>query len=107
MRHTDGYLDGLIKVKLFERMPICMNCGSRDCLDPAHIIGRSNHTLRWDILNLVTLCRICHSYFDGEPEKWEKWWTSRFPERVDYLRRMEKVIFNGDTDLILKYIKSL
>lgn len=107
MELSDEYLDSLIKKKLFKRMPVCMNCGSDFCLDPAHIITRSNHTLRWDILNLVTLCRVCHSYFEDRPKLWDMWWQEHFPDRVVYLTEKQYEIFSGDRKLILSYIKQL
>ncbi len=107
MIYSDEYLDHLVKQKLFERMPICMNCGCKEFLTPAHIIGRTNLTLRWDILNLVTLCINCHNYFEVDPVKWDIWWKTRYPERVEYLHERENIIFHGDRDLIYKYILSL
>lgn len=107
MEYSDRYLDDLIRGVLFKRMPICMNCGCKEFLTPAHIIRRGNHSLRWDILNLVTLCINCHNFFNDDEAAWDIWWRSHFPERITYLESRKNIIFDGDRELIYKYIKNL
>ena len=42
----------------------CQKCGktitSKSDAHRAHIVGCSNKTLRWDLLNLLLLCMTCH-----------------------------------------------
>ena len=32
-----------------------------------HIFGRSNHTIRWTLSNVLWGCRFCHNHLDTHP----------------------------------------
>lgn len=35
-----------------------------------HIIGRSNHRLRWEMWNALCMCQAHHLYYTHRPEEW-------------------------------------
>ena len=41
----------------------CIKCGKIDNLQTAHIISRSNRTVRWDLKNVLCLCAGDHINF--------------------------------------------
>lgn len=46
----------------------CRKCGKTphvQGLGAAHIFGRRRHELRYDPINLLSLCTACHKVFDG------------------------------------------
>jgi 5-methylcytosine-specific restriction endonuclease McrA len=65
----------------------CLNCGSIEFLQAAHIISRSYKSIRVNPDNCVCLCRSCHVMFTHKPLEWEAWVEARFPGRWDRLRR--------------------
>lgn len=72
---------------------LCEKCGTRDGnFDTAHIIGRKNLTLRWDIFNLLCLCRKCHQEAHANPKRFTLWFQSEYPERWEYLESWKNVI---------------
>lgn len=105
------YLDAQIKMKLLERMPVCENCGddgTNAVLDPAHLYDRDIKSLRWNIKNLITLCRVCHTEFtDGGKTKWNKWWQTKYADRIEYLESHSNIVDHIDTVKVLAYIKTL
>jgi len=97
--HTQGYwkrqLDPLMS-KLIRSKLVCERCGRRGDLstfDDAHVVGRKNLTLRWDILNHLCLCFQCHRYFwHEEPLEAAKWFQEKFPNRYIYLMKAKNII---------------
>lgn len=51
-------------------------------LDWAHIVGRKCHATRWILVNSVSLCYGCHSYFEQHPHKFKKWVTDRIGKKM-------------------------
>lgn len=71
----------------------CQNCGSIENLQCAHIVSRSNKTLRWNPLNAVCLCLRCHIFkFHRSPLEFVEWLEKRYPERMVYLREKRNTI---------------
>lgn len=56
-----------------------------------HIIGRRSHLLRWDIKNLVPLCRECHIKVHTKGIKYLKLFLPQ--ARFDYLEKMKNKDF--------------
>lgn len=106
---TDNLLDKKIKERLFENQTHCQCCGEtdQDKLDPAHIMSRKYKNLRWDLQNLVSLCRPCHTDFTVNPLKWKEWWTKKYPDRVEYLEKKLGVIEKVDNQVVFNYINKL
>ena len=48
----------------------CMKCWKKRGevqLQPAHIVGRSNFAVRWELLNILCLCAKCHFWGHNNP----------------------------------------
>ena len=76
----------------------CQRCGSVAAkargLHSAHIYGRRDFRLRWDLLNLITLCCGCHvGWGHGNPIAFQEWFKGKWPHRMYYLaaKRREPV----------------
>lgn len=66
----------------------CERCGKTDGLQAAHFITRSNHTLRWDLDNLICLCAGCHLFWaHKEIQEFVEWFAHRYPTRYTRLMR--------------------
>lgn len=71
----------------------CMRRGEITMFDDAHVVGRKNLTLRWDILNHLCLCFQCHRFFwHEEPLEAAKWFQEKYPERYKYLMAVKNNI---------------
>lgn len=98
-KHTLGYwkrqLDPLMS-RLVREKGFCEKCGRRNgVMNWSHVIGRTNLTLRWDIINALCLCYQCHLYFwHTEPLEATIWFHSKFPERYEYLMKNKNTILN-------------
>lgn len=96
--HTQKYwknqLDPLMS-KLIRSKLQCEKCGVRGeitAFDDAHIVGRKNLMLRWDIFNHLCLCFQCHRYFwHEEPLDSGKWFEEKFPARYEYLLKVKNL----------------
>lgn len=65
-------------------------CGG--VLQDAHIIGRSNHTIRWDLANHLSLCWKHHLYFcHSNPADFTLWYQTKYPDRWQYLLEARKL----------------
>ena len=66
----------------------CQKCGkaitSKKDAHRAHIVGRSNKTLRWDLLNLLLLCFHCHQIYHGS-DSLKDYIEEKWPARYEYL----------------------
>src|SRR5258708_2084589 len=94
--------------KLIRDKGKCERCGSIDSLDTAHIIGRANKTLRWDILNVLCLCRKCHQEAHANPKAFDKWLRGVYSERMDYLDEFKNILLRRtivDYEELLQNIK--
>jgi len=56
-------LDKLASEVVKKRDKACLRCFKETDLQCAHIISRSHFNTRWDMDNLLTLCRGCHYTF--------------------------------------------
>jgi hypothetical protein len=66
----------------------CEKCGSRiNMLNHAHVVGRGNRALRWDIMNAMCLCVSCHFWWHEQPVESGLWFKEKYPERYGYLMR--------------------
>ena len=73
------------------------SCGG--VLQDAHIIGRANHTLRWDIVNHLSLCYRHHIFFaHHDPVEFLLWFQKKYPERWIYLLEARKLLIKRSTE---------
>ena len=71
----------------------CEKCGTTTGqLQTAHIIGRANHTLRFDFQNTLCLCANCHRWNHAYPIDFGKWVTKKYPNKVKYLNTRKNKI---------------
>ena len=61
---TKEKLDKLWSKKVRERDGECMYCRKKENLNAHHIYSRSNHSVRWDITNGISLCPKHHLFSD-------------------------------------------
>lgn len=83
-KKCDEELSRLVREKGF-----CERCGKTDkqFLQHAHVIPRTNSTLRWDIINALCLCYSCHIFFwHKNPLDASNWFRDKFPARYEYLQ---------------------
>lgn len=86
----------------------CQRCGSVNMLQHAHIIPRTNFTLRYSILNGLCLCYGCHIMFaHKDPLQFVEWLDTTFPDRMSYLRDRRNVITKRTIDDIKEIIKNI
>lgn len=66
----------------------CEKCGGNGVLQCAHIIPRTNLTLRWDFENALCLDMKCHIWWQHKnPLEFTTWFKEKYPERYIYLMR--------------------
>ena len=88
-------LDSLWSFKIKQRANyICECCHRKDnALNSAHIIGRTNRTLRWDLRNGLCLCVACHNAYDQhQPLAFSIRDKVIGKERIEYLLAQKNVI---------------
>lgn len=82
-KECDRQMSVLVRSK--DRCEKCGNTSFNSTLQHAHVVGRGNMTLRWDIINGMCLCASCHLWWHHEPIDSGVWFRQRFPERMEYL----------------------
>jgi len=60
---------------------LCQKCGMQG-YDTHHVRMRKFYTTRWDLNNLVLLCKRCHSDVDNNPMGFTIWFMSQHPARL-------------------------
>ena len=83
---SKGYceLEGLDKV----------SCSGQ--LQTMHIIGRSNHNLRWDSYNALCGCSGHHRYYTSHPFEFMLLVSAHFPKKMEYLKKVRNDIWDKD-----------
>lgn len=72
----------------------CVYCGNTQTNECAHIIGRRNKAVRWDMMNAVTLCHYHHRYFTENPLEFTDWLRGLYGDgHLDILREKSRAIF--------------
>lgn len=89
IRLLDREMGALVRSKKF-----CDHCGGEyERMEWCHVIGRSNKTLRWDILNALTMDARCHKWWWHEnPLESAKWFREKYPGRYEYLMKAKNVV---------------
>lgn len=76
--------------------------GSLQCM---HIIGRSNHTLRWDKDNALCGCAGHHRYYTSHPFDFYELLQTLMPARMFYLASMKNEIWDKDIEKVLQELE--
>lgn len=93
----------------------CQRCGGlpqpQGC-HWAHIFGRSDYRISWDLANSVCLCYGCHSWGHSNPTAFRDWFASKWPIRLKYLEeirlRPQKTIRKSELkELLIKQRQKL
>ena len=69
----------------------CQKCGKyvtgRNC-HASHIIPKTRHALRWNLINLMVLCLHDHrDWWHTNILEAQKWFKEKFPEKYKYLMK--------------------
>ena len=73
-----------------------------------HCYGRSDHRLRFDLRNGVSLCWLHHRWAEEHPLEFAEWFEKHRPEDTDYLyAQRQKGILKRDLDDYLKLEEGL
>lgn len=95
--------------KLIRERGKCERCGGTGKLDCAHVFGRRNRTLRWDVNNLMALCFQCHFWWHENPTESGGWFRNMWPVRYEYLIKHSNTLTKRtikDYKELLKTIRS-
>lgn len=77
--------------------------GDLQCM---HIVGRSNHKLRWDSNNALCGCQGHHMYYTNHPWEWNELIKQFYPVNYEYLnvKRLER--WDKDIEKVIKELES-
>lgn len=81
----------------------CERCGADGeyiGLEWAHIKGRRALSMRWEMLNALLLCKLCHEWSHKNESKRDEWIEKHFPGRLKTLQGMW-----NDTSVTMDYIQ--
>jgi hypothetical protein len=86
-------LDDEIRKQVLERdggrCQYCRNSHSEN--EVHHIVKRSNFAVRWDLQNLITLCKWeCHLWAGTFREAFMAWFEVNFPDRAEHIEEKRK-----------------
>lgn len=81
IKENDELVRKLVKIR---DKGLCRICGFIGT-DVHHIISRRHLAIRWNIYNLVLLCRPCHSYAHLESIKFKKQFQRQYELMLDTL----------------------
>ena len=94
--------------KMIRAKEVCEKCGQRGLdYDTAHIISRKNLTLRWDIFNVLCLCRPCHMRAHANPNEFTNWFKAKYAVRYDYVQSMKNRILKRTSDDYAKLLDDI
>jgi len=86
----------------------CEMCG-RSGNNPHHVIGRDNHSVRWDIRNGCLLCSGCHTMNNNSAHKDSQdfmiWFEHHRPDDYKYLLKKKNEIWDKDYEKVLEYLE--
>lgn len=78
--------------KIVRSIGYCEKCGTTESLQCAHIEPRTNHTLRWDKNNALSLCYSCHIHWAHKnPREFTHWVESEFPKKIKYIDKNKNI----------------
>jgi hypothetical protein len=63
----------------------CERCLIPGRLEAHHAYGRTNHRLRWESRNGVSLCHACHRWAEHFPLEFTDWFRETRPDDAEWL----------------------
>lgn len=88
----------------------CEMC-NKSANNPHHIIGKSNHAVRWDIRNGCLLCSGCHTMNNNsahkDPQGFMIWLEEHRLGDYIYLLLEKNEIWDKDYDKVLEYLNKV
>ena len=81
---------------------VCQWCRRNKGTDVHHIRRRKYYTTRWELNNLILLCRACHSEVENNPISFGIWFVKRYPQRQEIIdwKSKQKLKTRRDSDLM-------
>jgi hypothetical protein len=73
-----------------------------DNLQCMHIIGRSNHNLRWDTMNALCGCSGHHRYYTSHPFEFYELIKREFPKQYEYLQKNKNKFWDKNIEKVLE-----
>lgn len=81
----------------------CLYCGNTETNECAHLVGRRNKAVRWDMMNAVSLCHYHHRYFTENPVAFYDWLAITLGEgHLDILREKAQGVFKTTRQIRLE-----
>ena len=99
--------DRLFSAYIRNRDGRCLNCGTFERLQCAHVHSRSYKSIRTDEDNAVALCASCHVFYTHRPIEWRLWVEEEFPGRWEALQRKALAYERVDWKLEVARLKEL
>lgn len=95
--HAKQECDRMARQVVLERdKHTCQRCGTTEAVQWAHILTRSELSIRWNPLNSLALCAGCHVYMTHRPVEWMDWVDAHYDEnRIDKLRLLRRGILGA------------
>ena len=94
--------------QITRQIGVCARCGARKGLEDAHIIGRQNHAVRWDLDNRLPLCGLCHRWAHDNPILFDEFARNTLGElKYEALRQRAMAIRIWAKSEMLSYLNVL
>lgn len=69
----------------------CRRCHTDYEPEVHHVIKRENLAVRWDLDNLITLCRWeCHPWAESVPKSFREWFDYHYPNQAQHIEEQRK-----------------
>jgi len=102
-------LDKLWKEAIHKRDVVCQVCGKESTPNAHHVIGRRNHSVRWDLDNGIILCSGCHTMCNQsahqDPLWFTEWFIKNYPDRYDSISAKRNLVIKRPYQDWVDYIK--
>ena len=101
-------LDGVCR-KITHKKGYCVRCGARNkFIEDAHIFGRGNHAVRWDLDNRLPMCGECHTWAHANPILFDEFAKKTLGElKYEALRQRSLAIRIWEKAEMLSYLEVL
>lgn len=99
-------LDALFSKLTRKERPICEVCKRRSSTQVHHYFGRRHKSVRFDDMNIVSLCFPCHRKMHEDPEFGRDWMLRKLgQDKYDNLVLRKNTIGKPDYALLKIYFK--